>query len=215
MKVAQLLEGVDLDPVEIAVGDEQHEIGVAHRLLGELAAQFAGGLVDAGRVDQDQPGVLEAGLGDLVGRAVLGGHREYLLAGQRIEQCALAGADLAESRDLDAAVLELGGEFLDVLHLFFDAGALLRAQPRILRELAQGFDRVGQYRLVFHAKGLPGYGARSNRGAGVPPGASARPSRFVSATRSLDGRRSSTRTAPRASSIWRSTGIGAAAVHTT
>ena len=108
------VERIELDPVEIAVGDEQHQIGVANRLLGELAAQFAGRFVDARRVDQDQLGVLEAGLGDFVGRAVLGGNRKDLLAGQRIEQRALARTDFAERRDLDAAVFELGGEFLDV-----------------------------------------------------------------------------------------------------
>ncbi len=42
-----------------------------------------------------------------------------------------------------------------------------------------------------------------------------RVSKFVSARTSLDGRRNSTRTAPRASSISRSTGLGAPATDTT
>ncbi len=54
MQIAELLDGFDLDAVEIAVGDEQHQIGVAHGFLGELAAQLAGGLVDARRVDQNR-----------------------------------------------------------------------------------------------------------------------------------------------------------------
>ena len=149
VQVAKLFQRVDLDPVEIAVGDEQHEIGIAHRFLGELAAQFAGRLVDARRVDQDQLGVLKASLGDLVGRAVLGGNREDLFARQRVEERALARTDLAKRRDLDPAVFELGGEFLDVVHFLFDAGALLRAQPRIRRKLAQRFDRIGQNRLIW------------------------------------------------------------------
>ena len=94
---------------------------------------------------------LKPGLGDFVGRAVLGGNGEDLFARERIEKRALARADLAEGRDLDAAVLELGGELLDIVHLLLDAGALLRAQPRIRRKLAQRFDRVRQYRLVLHA----------------------------------------------------------------
>src|SRR5262249_53545665 len=172
-------------------------------------------LVDTRRVDQNEPGVLKAGFGDLVGRAVLGRYREQRLAGERIQERAFAGAYLAEGRNFHAAILELGGEFLDVLHLLFDAGALLRAQARILRELAQGFDGIGQYRLVFHTRAFPGYGARSNRSAGAPAGACARRSKVVSAVTSLDGRRTSTRTAPRASSISRSTGMGAAAAQTT
>ena len=215
VQITKLLERIDLDAVEIAVGDEQHEIGVAHRFLGELAAQFAGRLVDAGRVDQDEPGVLEARFRNLVGRAVLGGHRENLLAGERIEERALAGADLAERRDLDPSVLELGGEFLDVLHLLFDAGALLRAQPRILRELAERLDRIRQNRLVFHASELPRLSRAFEAERCAAPGASTRPSKFTNAETSPDGRRTSTRTAPRASSISRSTGIGAAATDTT
>src|ERR1700740_1428421 len=86
---------------------------------------------------------------------MLGGHRENLLARERIEECALAGSDLAECRDLDPAVFQLGSEFLDILHLLFDAGALLRTQPRILRELAKRLDRVRQNRLIFHASELP------------------------------------------------------------
>ena len=158
MQVAQLFQSVDLDPVEIAVGNEQHEIGIAHRLLGELAAQFARRLVDARRVHQDQFGVLKASLGHFVRRAVLGGNGEDLFARQRVEERALARTDLAKRRDLDPPVFELGGEFLDVVHFLFDAGAFLRAQPGIRRKLAQRFDRVGQNRLilVLHAVEVPG-----------------------------------------------------------
>ena len=56
---------------------------------------------------------------------------------------------------------------------------------------------------------------RSNRSVRPALGAMTRLSRFVSAATSLDGRRSSTRTAPRASSISRSTGLGAPAADTT
>ena len=144
------LQRVDLDPVEVAVGDEQHQVGVAHRFLGKLAAQLTGRLVDARRIDQDQLGILKAGLGDFVGGAVFGGHRKNLFAGQRIEERALARTYFAERGDFDAAVLELRSEFLDVVHFLLDAGALLRPQPRVRRQLAQRFDRVGQYRLVLH-----------------------------------------------------------------
>src|ERR1700721_2540333 len=103
--------------MRVPAGDEYHPVGVAYGLLGELAAQFAGGLVNAGRVDQNELGVLETALGYLMGGAVLARYREDLLAGERIQQCALAGADFTEGRDLDPAVLELGGKLLDVLHL--------------------------------------------------------------------------------------------------
>ncbi len=165
VQIAKLLDRVDLDPVEVAVGDEQHQIGVAHGFLGELAAQLAGRLVDARRVDQDQLGILKAGLGDLVGGAVLGGDRKDLFARQRIEERALARPDFAERGDLDTAVFELRGEFLDVVHLLLDAGALLRAQPRIRRELAQRFDRVGQYRLILHGAAGPRLGSLSQNAA--------------------------------------------------
>ena len=216
VQIAKLLDRVDLDPVEVAVGDEQHQVGVAHGFLGKLAAQFAGRLVDARRIDQDQLGILKAGLGDFVGGAVLGGDRKDLFARQRIEERALARPDFAERGDLDTAVLELRSEFLDVVHLLLDAGALLRAQPRVRRQLAQRFDRVGQYRLILHGAAGPRLGSSSQNAAFARRRAQWRGSTMLSkAATSLDGRRNSTRTAPRASSISRSTGIGAPAAATT
>ena len=200
VQIAKLRQGLDLDPVEVAVGDEQHEVGVAHRLLGELAPQLARRLVDARRVDQDQPGVLKSGLGDFVGRAVLGGNGEDRFARERIKKRALARADLAEGRDFEAAVLELRRELLDIVHLLLDAGALLRAQPGVRRKRAQRFDRIGQYRLilVLHA-GFRGYEAAWNCNARPGLGRMTRLSNCVSAAMSGDGRRVSIRRAPRAS----------------
>ena len=214
MQFAELLERLDLDAIEVAVGDEQDEVGVAHGLFGKLAAQFAGRLVDARRIDQHELGVLEPGLGHRVGRAVLRRDGENRLPGERVEQRALARPDLAERRDLDAAVLELSGESLDVVHFLFDCRALGRPQPLVLGELAQRFDGVGQQRLILHeATRLPSRGFEAQQ----PPGARRKTlvNRLVSARMSLAGRRSSTRTAPRASSIWRSTGLGAPATETT
>ncbi len=150
VQIAELLERIYLDPVEIAVGDEQHKIGVADSFFSELAAQFAGGFVDAGSIDQHQLGVLEAALRNLVGRTVLCRHRKDFLAGKRIQQRALPRADFAECRDLKTAVLELRREFLDVVHFLLDRCALLRSQPVVCGKPPQRFDRIGQDGLVVH-----------------------------------------------------------------
>ncbi len=76
--------------------------------------------------------------------------REDRLAGERVEERALARPDLAERRDLDAAVLEFLGKALDVVHLLFDRRALGRPQPLVLGKLAQRFDGVGQQGLILH-----------------------------------------------------------------
>ena len=162
------VQRLDLDPVEIAVGDKQHEVGIAHRLLGELAAQLAGRLVDARRVDQDKLGVLEPALGHLVGRAVLGGNGEDPFAGERIEQRALARADLAEGGDLEAAVLQLRVNCSISCISFSMAGALLRAQPGVRRRACAA---LRWYRaisdLVLHGRGSAAIKAAWNR-SGAP-----------------------------------------------
>ena len=63
---------------------------------------------------------------------------------KRVEQRALAGTDFAEGRDLDAAVFEFRGEFLDLVHFLLDGRALFGTQPRVAGQLAQRFDRIGQ-----------------------------------------------------------------------
>ena len=215
VQVAELGESVQLDPVEIAVHDEQHEVGIADGLLRELAAQFAGGFVDARRVDQHQLGILKSGLGDLVGRAMFSRNRKDGLAGERVEERALARTDFAKRGDLDTPVFELRGETLDLAHFLFDGGAFGRPQSRVARQAAQRFDRVGQDRFVLHGHVALLRHAATNLSARPGAVGNSRRTRLISACTSLAGRRSSTRTVPRASSISRSTGDGEPATEIT
>ncbi len=57
---AQLREGLDLPALHVAGDDEEDQVGGAGDLAGQGLADLAADLVDARRVDQDQPRLVEA-----------------------------------------------------------------------------------------------------------------------------------------------------------
>ena len=59
--VAQLREGLDLPALHVAGDDEEDQVGVPGDVAGQGLADLAADLVDARRVDQDQPRLIEPG----------------------------------------------------------------------------------------------------------------------------------------------------------
>ena len=118
--LAELGQGFDLGALHVAGDDEEEQIAMAGDVAGEGLADLAADLVDSGRVDDDEPGPLQAGPagrvvlpalgGALDGRAVRRADREDILAHERVQDRRLAPADHAEGGDLDRRLLELLAE---------------------------------------------------------------------------------------------------------
>ena len=102
---------------QVAVDDEQHQVGTAGHLFGQLLACLAVDLIDAGRVDQEDVAVAE-----LVPLTALDG-RVSPCSGLVAKRCspssALTSADFptltrAEDGDMDVSVFELVQHALDL-----------------------------------------------------------------------------------------------------
>ena len=104
-------QGADLGLGEVAVDDEQHQIGAAGDLLGQALPFLPPDLVEARGVDEIDPTAFvllpAAHLGAL-GLAVEGTGGEMALAEEGVEGGGLTDADPAENGDVDVALLQLG-----------------------------------------------------------------------------------------------------------
>ena len=145
---------------------------------------------------------------------MFGRHSENLFAGKSVKEGALTRTHLAKRRDLDAAVLELCSELLDIVHLLFDARALLRSRPKSAESLRSASMVSGNIDWSCMRSRFRGYELVVNCSACPAVGWTARTSSFVNASTSAEGRRVSIRTTPRASSTSRLTGLGATAAGT-
>ena len=143
----QLRQGRVFGLVQIRIGDEQDQVGPAGGVVGHVGPLRAVDLVDARRVEQHDLRLLEAGHAvaaavprrapDLLGPAAAHVDLGHGLAHQGVDQRRLAGVDLAEQHDLDAALLELlrdrlqVGQFLGQRRFFgvAAAGELLDRVP--------------------------------------------------------------------------------------
>ena len=158
---AQLGEGLDLPALHVAGDDEEDQVGVPGDVAGQGLADLAADLVDARRVDEDEPGLVEAAgplarllpplgrAGDR--RAVRGADLEDVAAQQRIEDRRLAPADHAEGGDLDGGLVELlasargAGGSRSASDLLF-LGGELEARERRLQAVAGALDGVARRR---------------------------------------------------------------------
>ena len=114
-------------PLHVAGDDEEDQVGRPGHLAGQGFADLAAHLVDARRVDQDQPRLIEprgppGSLLPALGRtgnggAVRGADLENVAAQQGIEDRRLAAADHAEGGNLDGRLVELLGQIAKLADL--------------------------------------------------------------------------------------------------
>ena len=127
-------------------------------VAGQGLADLAADLVDARRVDQDEPGPLQAvavgrrllpalgGPGD--GRAVRRARLEDLLPEQGVEHRGFAPADHAEGGDLDRVLVELLAEVAELAELVGQGALLLGGELEPLERLLEALAGPGDQLLL-------------------------------------------------------------------